>query len=366
MYIEKLLNERKIPSLMTLSSGERVKDAETFAIRREEIKEILQTEEYGRIPAAPDEMKVEVTAEPNNFIAGKAIRKDLLFTVTADGVTRSFPVTQVVPRGEGKHPAFVSINFSDDAPDRFFPIEEIIDGGFAVFSFCHNTATTDDGDFSTGVAPLFVRGERTGDDAGKIAIWAWCAMRVMDYVGTLDFIDLDNVAVIGHSRLGKTALLAGGFDERFKYVISNDSGCSGAAISRGKAGESVQTITSVFPFWFCPNYVNNAEKFDTGNYDQHFLLALAAPRYLIVGSAEEDAWADPESEFLAAYAASEAFTLLGGKGLVTEDKVPSAKCVLSEGNVVYQLRHGTHWLSRDDWQEYMRVIHTAMGYALFS
>jgi hypothetical protein len=122
----------------------------------------------------------------------------------------------------------------------------------------------------------------------------------MDYVETLDFIDLSSVAVIGHSRLGKTALLAATFDERFAYAISNNSGCAGAAITRGKRGEHILEITNRFPYWFAKRYAKYAADESTLPLDQHFLLAAIAPRKILVGSADEDEWAGPESEFLSA------------------------------------------------------------------
>ena len=361
MLIKDSLDGRNIPDLMTALSGEKVTDVETFLARKEEIKKILQEKEYGFIPAPPEKMTVDAEEKFPNFAAGKAKRLELTFNVTVNGKTASFPVTSVVPKSEGTHPAFVFMNFSNDVPDKYLPSEELVDAGFAVFSFHHSSATTDNGDFTTGVAPLFVGEERKPTDPGKIAMWAWCAMRVMDYVQTLDNIDLKNVAVVGHSRLGKTALVAGAFDERFKYVISNDSGCSGAAVTRGKVGETVEVITNVFPYWFCPNYNNERDNFDNAGYDQHFLLALSAPRHVMIGSAKEDLWADPESEFLSAHLASEAWRLYGKAGLVSGDEIPEAKSVLADGDILYQVRFGTHYMSREDWREYISFINAKMA-----
>ena len=187
-------------------------------------------------------------------------------------------------------------------------------------------------------------------------MWAWAAMRVMDYVQSLDIIDTDNVAIVGHSLTGKAALLAGAFDDRFKYVISNNSGCSGAAITRGKHGEGIPGITNAFPFLFCPRYTANAAKFEERGYDQHFLLALCAPRYLMIGSAQEDITSDPESEFLSAYAASEAYRIYGFEGLSSVKGIPTAKSVICTDRVLYQYRHGAPYMSREDWAEYIKYI----------
>lgn len=359
--LEKIIEERKIPELMRLNSGAEIKTSRQFEKRREEIKKILQTEEYGYMPEKPEHMKVELIEQAPNFAAGKAIKRSLKISLMINGAVFSFPITSVIPTSEGKHPAFVLINFSADVPDKYYPAEEIVDNGFAVFSFCYKDVTSDDGNFKNGIAPYFRKGKRRQTDPGKIAMWAYAAMRVMDYIEALDNIDTDNVAVIGHSRLGKTALVTGAFDERFKYVISNDSGCSGAAITRGKVGESAVDITNRFPFWFCPKYVKTAVDFNSVKYDQHFLLALSAPRYVMVGSAEQDKWADPESEFLSCVLASKAYEILGSKGLVHEDEIPEPKSILDQGNILYQYRHGTHYLSREDWNEYMKFIKSKMN-----
>ena len=178
----------------------------------------------------------------------------------------------------------------------------------------------------------------------------------MDHVQTLDTVDKSRIAMVGHSRLGKTALVTGGFDERFKYVISNDSGCSGAAITRCKIGETVELIADRIPRWFCPRYIKNASVFETRGYDQNFLLALSVPRHLIVGSAELDDWSDPTSEFLGIASTNEAYALYGLRGLVHNGEIPKPKCILGDGEAMYQIRHGSHYFSREDWLAYMDYI----------
>ena len=301
-------------------------------------------------------MSVEQVSEYANFCAGKAPLKTLEFKFETDGKSYSFPVSAVIPKREGKCPAFVMINFTPNVPDKYLPSERIVDRGYAVFSFYYKDVAGDDNDFKSNCAKYLCKNRRSKSAPGKIAMWAWAAMRVMDYIETLPEIDKDNVAVVGHSRLGKTALVAGGYDERFKYVISNDSGCSGAAISRGKIGESVPRITTTFPYWFCPRYNEEAPNSDSASFDQNFLAALTVPRHLMVGSAEEDTWADPESEFMNTVMTNEAYAIYKMKGLVHNGDVPSPKTVLGEGDALYQLRHGSHYFSLEDWEEYMNFI----------
>ncbi len=350
--VEKLLYERNLPDLL-----DGAKDATSFEKRKDKIKKLISEREFGYIPPRPDHMSVEMTSEYDRFAAGIATRKKLTFSFEMGEKHFSFPAMSIIPKNKTNLPAFVYIDFNGGEANKYMPSEEIVERGFALFTFCYNDVTSDDDDFKNGIAKHLVPSRRKSSAPGKIALWAWAAMRVMDYIETLsDVIDTDNVAVIGHSRLGKTALLAGGFDERFKYVISNDSGCCGAAIERDKVGERYSRISEVFPFWFCPAFNRDAQGGVDFPFDQHFLLSLTAPRYLIIGSAIEDVWADPTSEFLGAASVEKVYELYGKKGLVHEDKIPEAPTELSEGEASYHVRLGDHFLSRVDWNVYMNFI----------
>jgi hypothetical protein len=195
--------------------------------------------------------------------------------------------------------------------------------------------------FSTGIGSVIPI------PSGKFAVWAWGARVVAAYLLTRKEIDPHTLAVIGHSRLGKTALLAGAQDPCFSYVIGNNSGCAGASLFRGKHGERIKEITQRFPFWFLPDFKQYADHEDELPFDQHQLLALIAPRYLYVTSAEEDAWSDPYSEYLGCVAASELFHKKGLDGLEGNDP-----------HIGYHLRSGTHYLSRYDWDKVMDFILT--------
>ncbi len=349
MIFDDIIRRRGVPAL-------RFDSAEDFEAQRERIKELISENEYGYIPKAPDHLSVKIENKDSRFAAGKARKQTIILTAHNGNETFSFPVTAVIPNGISNAPAFVYIDFEEDVPGKYMPSEEIADNGFAVFSFCYKNIISDDADFSGEAAEFLKINRHVSSAPGKIAIWAWAAMRVMDYVEGLDFTDKEHIAVIGHSRLGKTALLAAAFDERFKYAISNDSGCSGAAITRGKRGEQITDITNVFPYWFCPRYSKLAESFSLSGFDQNFLLSLIAPRRLMIGSAENDIWADPESEFLGAYSVSKIYELYGLDGLIHKESFPTVGEVLDKGSVSYHLRAGEHYLSRDDWHVYMNYI----------
>ena len=340
---------RGLPALMTMNDGRAVKTPDDWRARRKELIELLSREEYGFTPAAPDKVSGEIETSADAF-AGKAVQQTVRLSFDTPKGPFSFPITLIVPKAVKKAPVFVCVAFRPNVPDTGLPAEEIIDHGFAIANIFYKDVT-DDSAVPDGLAVLYPRDEKTG--WGKIGMWAFAASRVLDYLETREDIDHTRAAVIGHSRLGKTALWCGAQDERFSLVISNDSGCSGAAISRGKIGESVDRIAHVFPFWFCGNYQTWRGRDEEAPFDQHMLLALVAPRKLYVCSAQEDTWADPESEFLGCVAASEAWTIQRVPGLIAPDELPRVGEPLMDGGICYHVRAGSHFLSRTDWLYHM-------------
>lgn len=340
--LKQILEERKLPPLKT----------------KEEMMEILFREEYGYIPQKPENIRFEVTDSfIPNFCAGKAISQKVEIISKIGETEFSFPVYVSIPAKEGSHPFFVCINFRDCVPDRYIPTEEIIDSGFAVLSFCYEDVTKDNDDFTDGIAGvLYKNGERQEHDAGKIALWAWAAHRVMDYAQNLDNLDKKCSIVCGHSRLGKTALLAAATDERFTCAYSNDSGCSGAALSRGNKGERIKDICENFPYWFSKAYLKYVENENNMPFDQHYLTALIAPRHIYIASAEADSWADPYSEMLTCVATDECYKKYGKKGFVCPDRLPCADDEFHDGCIGYHLRKGLHYFSREDWNRVMKYI----------
>ena len=361
MFLHEELKKKELPELWPESCTD-------WNERRNEIKEILQNELFGSYPQPPEE--VTFTELPGflpnpDYCADKAIFKKIEAACRIRGKEFSFPFYAAIPKGKSNIPFFVHINFRPDVPDLYMPTEEIIDGGFAVFSFGYNDVTQDDMDFTSKLSGILCENttERVGNAPGKIAMWAWAASRVMDYCMTLDCLDLSKAAVVGHSRLGKTAWFAGVMDERFNFAISNDSGFGGASLSRNRADReagkrfcSVRFCCENHMQWFAPNYRKYIDNEESMPYDQHFLVAGSAPRYVYVASAQEDIWSDPDTEYLSAVAAGEVYERLGIKGLVHPDRYPVPGDSFHEGHVGYHRRSGTHYFSRTDWQQYMKFI----------
>ena len=345
---------------------------------REEMVEILLKEEYGILPNVEYEVKVSdpIPNRKNPSPIVKSSQSKVEFTISSKYGSHSFFVERTLQTDGEKHPLFIFVNFHEEVPNIYYPLEEVTERGFNVLSFYYKAVTSDDGDFTNGISKVLLpNGQENGDTAGKIMLWAFTAMRVLDYAETLAEVDLENVGVLGHSRLGKTALVTAMLDKRFKYAFSNNSGCSGASLSRGNSGllvygsqrncteprivgygETIADVFYKFPYWFCKNYYKSTKNNYPDDFDQHYLLSSIAPRFAYVGSGSKDLWADPKSEFLNCVASSEIYEKLGLKGLISEDKFPEINERFIDGRIGYHLREGVHYLSRHDWNNYMDFI----------
>ena len=324
---------------------------------REEMLDTLQREVYGYIPDAPTNIEYtvkEVTTE--DYCNGKARRFSITAKCIVNGQEFNFPFSMAVPKNTTeKTPIFVFIGYTRGPTSKFQPTEAVIDKGYAIIYCNCNDISTETGGFDSGLGTiLYPDGKRGNTDPGKVAMWAWGAHRMMDFAEAFADaykLDMTRSAVCGHSRTGKAALLAGATDTRIQFTYSNESGCAGSAISRRKAGENIQRITSAFPYWLCRNYKNWTAREAEMPFDQHWLLACIAPRKVLVGSAAKDLNADPLSEQLACLAASPAFE----NGFACDVMAVAGEAFL-EGDIGYHLREGSHAFTETDWLRAIEFI----------
>jgi hypothetical protein len=345
--IGELLRKRRLPEVLRNSVGSFCTNEDQWMLRRQEIRQLLCREFAGFQPVFPTVVECYVIKEEITF-GGKSVTYELEIRSKSPFSYFSFPCTLTLPREVVKPAVFLYLSFTSAIADGLG--EEILDHGFGIANVCYQDIAADrEDDFQSGAGRFCSRNRF--DSWGKLGMWAWGASRIMDYLQTLDFIDTGRIAIMGHSRLGKAALWCGALDERFSLVVSNDSGGGGAALFRGKTGERLSDLANKGSnCWFCGNLFQYVSREEELPFDQHYLLAMIAPRHLYVCSASLDDWADPVSEFLGCVAAAPVYELLGVRGLEVPDTLPKPGEHFHEGRIGYHLRPGTHYLSRNDWQ----------------
>lgn len=350
--------------ILTSLSGVRITNtADWERFRRPELMMLLEDFVYGARPYdRPDSLSFTLKRHEHNWLGSGAAFKEV--EIHANNI--SFPVYIFIPEKAMKPvPAFVSIhietymnqsNFEESLDYDFLPIPEIIARGYAVAVmpvYYVSPDWTHYAGFRKGVFAAMQPNpaHRTHRSWATLSAWAFGASRVLDYLETDIDVDHTKAAVIGHSRGGKTALWAGATDPRFRLVISNSSGCGGAAYTRGKKGEHLRDIN--ISDWFCDNYHTYNDREEMLPVDQHMLLAAIAPRPLYVKSDDEDEWADPDAELKSARLASPAYELYGLPGVVIDDEEVVLSKKYHDGTIAYHRAPGEHKLSRFDWQCYM-------------
>jgi hypothetical protein len=389
-----------LPDPLVMANGQKVKDASEWKEkRRPEILWLFETEMYGRAPGRPRKLLTKVMSVDSDALGGKATRKEVAVYLMGKLDGPHLDLLMYIPNHvERPVPAFLALNFHGNQavypdpaialahswmrtdrpsgiPDHHateesrgveatrWGVERIIDRGYALVTGYYGDIDPDfDDGFQNGVHPYSYLPGQTRPDAnewGSIAAWAWGLSRAEDYLETDPAIDSKRVIVMGHSRLGKTALWAGAKDERFAIVISNDSGEGGASLSRRWFGETVRHLNTSFPHWFCGNYKKYSDHEKDMPFDQHMLVSLIAPRPVLICSAEEDRWADPKGEFLSGLGADPVYRLLGTDGMAAKE-MPGLNQLVNS-TIGYHIRPGKHDVTSEDWTAYLDFADKHLG-----
>ncbi len=398
-YDESKIPSYTLPEILKLEDGTAVTSTQQWnEKRRPEIVQLFAEHVYGKSPTEYS-TKFKVLESANNALSGKANRKQVLITVEIGGQSHSFEMLIYSPAAtQGPVPVMLGLNFRGNhttqadpairiteswvpnekslgaennragekgrgAKSSRWPVSEIVARGFAVATiYCGDIDPDFHDEFKNGLHQITAQTARKADSWGTISAWSFGLSRALDYLESDDAFDAKKVSVLGHSRLGKTSLWAGAQDPRFAIIISNNSGCGGAALSRRKIGETVARINRVFPHWFCENYKKYNDNEDSCPVDQHQLIAASAPRPVYVTSASQDRWADPRGELISTFCASRVYKeLFQLKGLpVAKDqldeqgmpKLPETNSPIM-GELGYHIRKGKHDITSYDWQRFM-------------
>jgi hypothetical protein len=386
-YDESKVGAYTLPDPLTSNAGKPVRTAdEWLKHRRAEVLELFAANVYGHGPQPPANLNYEVFDVDKNALNGKATRKQvtIYFSARKDGPREDLLI--YFPAGAAKPvPVILSLNFSgnqavDSDPKiklatvwnskthekqqasdtsrgstKDFSVQKVIDRGYAFATICYQDIEPDFlGGFPSGIRPLFLKPGQTepgSDDWGAIGAWAFGLSRAMDYLEKDKDADATRVAIMGHSRLGKTVLWAGAMDQRFAMVLASCSGEGGASLARRNYGETIANLVDRFPYWFCSNYRKYADHVDQLPVDTHELIALIAPRPVYVTGAEDDRWADPKGEFLACVAAGPVYRLLGARDLGTDQMPPLNQPILH--TIGYHYRTGKHEVTAFDWDQFL-------------
>ena len=386
-----------LPDPLTTFLGHPVKTREDWEkLRAPELRALFEHYMYGHRPPMVHGGGEKIIREDKAALGGKAMLREVLVEY---GLDHPVHLLVVIPNARTKPAAcFLGMNFNgnyallDDpkiqppawVPQSFpgvpphtaadagrgkdkdaWALEQAIDRGYAVATFFSGDVMPDDKETATERLKKWVpenQDPAAGDSTATIMLWAWGFSRMLDYVQTVPEIDAKRVAAVGHSRNGKTALVAAAFDARFALVIPTQAGCGGTAPSRLPAEllnppdgklihETVKRINTAFPHWFCGNFKAFNDAPDKLPFDQHCLIALCAPRPVLLSCATEDQWANPRGQFVMLRAADPVYKLIAGDGLGATEMPETGK--LLDSRLGYYIRPGKHSMTREDWKVWL-------------
>lgn len=351
-------------------------------------REALQKSVYGMMPVWSDSTIDSRRTLNEGAFGGKGILEEFRIVAAArfgDAITPTrsrdgepgFIMNVATPLGEGPFPVILMQTFCprwNTLPDpavsgappevkkrggvetivfgRYIctpPVEEILAAGYAIATI-HPSEFVPDRRLE-GLAELARLTAGHDDDEtrlGAIGAWGWAYSRMIDILEQDPKFDKNAMIVWGHSRFAKSALVAAAFDRRIDGVIAHQSGTGGASLNADKLGESVKSITDNYPHWFARAYRED----NLGGYDQHMLLALIAPRPVLLGNARRDVWSDPNGAFRAAIGADPVYELYGASGL---DQA-ALKPYHPAAEIAFWIRPGTHGVVKEDWPAFFAFL----------
>lgn len=391
-YDEAKVPAYQLPELLKASDGEVITSADAWLTkRRPEILALFEQHVFGTLPAKRNQIRTRQRSKA--IVHGvMTVRREITVFFTDDDAGPAMDILVYTPAAaDGPVPCFLGLNFHgnhsvDPATDIHitkswvredkargnidhkateasrgksssrWPAEMIVKRGYGLATIYYGDIDPDFHDeFRNGIHAVTEpnrKSERASDAGGSISAWSWGLSHALDVLTTDSLVDGSKVAVFGHSRLGKTSLWAGASDPRFAMVISNNSGCGGAALSRRRFGETVKRINTSFPHWFCRKHRDYNDNEDAMPVDHHMLMALIAPRPVYVASAEGDQWADPRGEMLSVYHAGPVYKLFGKQGLPSDKVAEVNKPIHTD--VGYHIRTGKHDVTDFDWDQYLK------------
>jgi len=385
-YDESKVGAYTLPDPLVFNDRKPVRNAKDWQNRRRELLELFQANVYGRSPRPPKNIRYKVFDLDKNALSGKAVRKQITIYFSSKDDGPKEDVLLYIPANAKKPvPLILSLNFSGnqaviDDPgvklgtiwtrdkhesqpaseesrgrDHNFDVEKVLSHGYGLATIYYQDIEPDfNGGYQFGIRPLFFKAGQTEpapDDWGAIGAWSYGLSRAMDYFEKDNDIDAKRVAIMGHSRLGKTVLWAGALDQRFAMVLSSCSGEGGASLARRNYGETIKTLTDAFGYQFAASYKQYTDNPEKLPVDTHELIALIAPRPVYITGAEDDRWADPKGEFLAAVAAGPVYKLLGKQDLGTDQMPPLNSPIMH--TIGYHYRSGKHEVTAFDWDQFL-------------
>jgi hypothetical protein len=364
-YDESKVGLYTLPELLTTQTGKTVTSVDEWEnIRRPEVLKLFEDHVYGQVPKDFDKIRFKKVNQDKKAMNGKATLKEVAITVTRNRQTVTINLILFTPNQVKKPvPVFLVINHrgvktmdvTRQNKDGFWPAEEVIEAGYGIAGYDVIDVAPDDKEkFTDGILEKLYP-EQLDMDNGMAALgaWGWGAGRIIDYFEKDRTVDKKKIIVVGHSRGGKASLWCGAQDERVAIAISNESGNSGAALSRRNFGETVEKITTTFPYWFCPNYRQYANNENNLPVDQHMLLALIAPRPVYVAGAIEDLWADPKGQYIALKEAQPVYELYGFTPNLPAE-MPGVNQQLIRLPLGFHNREGKHNMTPYDWQQFIK------------